>query len=713
MLPDPAEAPAPVLLPAVREDLRLYTGPRHRDGSPSWRILDPVRNQFFEIGWLEFELLARWSDNSDVTSLIEHVSTETPIQPTEEEVKAFIQFLSAGELLVPREREVRGLLRQRWEKSRKSWYSQAFHHYLFFRIPLVRPDKFLEATLPLVEVFYTRFFAVALALLLVVDLYLLMRDWASVTRSAAEFFSLKHVIPYALAATLSKMVHELGHAYTSKRYGVRVPAMGLAFLVMWPYLYTDTAETWKLSDRGKQLAIASAGMAAELGLAIVATFVWCISPDGAGRDFLFVLASSTWVMTLAINASPFMRFDGYFLLSDWLDFPNLHERGSACAKWWIRSRFFGLDQARPEPTLNTRQRGWLIAFAMTTWVYRFMVFLGIALLVYHFVVKVVGIFLMILEVVYFILKPVVSEVAYLWGRRAGIRIAWRPVLTVILLAMFIVYLVPIAHVVTAPALLRAETEIAVYPPFAARVSSVEVQVGQQVQENTILARLEAPELGVRWRQAEVSIDSVRAELQRTPASLRQQERRAVLEEQLAGALAEQQAVREEAARLEIRAGGAGEVRDMAVDLEPGRWVNPRKLLMRVVSTGRPLIEAYVDEAQVSAIQKGQAVRFYPFIPGMANIRGTVVSVDQTPSREVRRALLASVHGGDIAAVVEKQTGALTAYESVFRVQIRPDSDIGPVASLVRGTVKVDQDLALITQNFLSRLLSIVVRESGF
>ena len=188
MLPDPTDAPAPVLLPAIREDLRLYTGPRHRDGSPSWRILDPVRNQFFEIGWLEFELLARWSENQDAASLIEHVGRETPIQPTEEEVKTFVQFLSSSELLVPREREVRGLLRERWSKSRKTWYSQVFHHYLFFRVPLVRPDKFLEATLPVVEIFFSRFFAVALLLLLAVDLYLLMRDWSSVTRSAAEFF---------------------------------------------------------------------------------------------------------------------------------------------------------------------------------------------------------------------------------------------------------------------------------------------------------------------------------------------------------------------------------------------------------------------------------------------------------------------------------------------------------------------------------------------
>src|SRR5262249_6975790 len=161
----------------------------------------------------------------------------------------------------------------------------------------------------------------------------------------------------------------LGHAYTAKRYGVRVPAMGLAFLVMWPYLYTDTAETWELSNNRKQFAIAAAGMAAEFTLAGFATLFWALAPEGGVKTVLFVLATSTWIMTLAINASPFMRFDGYFLLSDALDFPNLHERAGVCARWWLRTTFFQLPLAMPEPSLDRRQVRWLVAFALVTWLY--------------------------------------------------------------------------------------------------------------------------------------------------------------------------------------------------------------------------------------------------------------------------------------------------------------------------------------------------------
>src|SRR5258706_1704037 len=100
---------------------------------------------------------------------------------------------------------------------------------------------------------------------------------------------------YAVAVRSAKIVHEHGHAYAAKRYGVRVPTMGVASLVLWPYLYTDTSETWKLADRRKQLVIASAGMGAELTLAVIATLLCALSPVGDVRIVFFVLASPSWV----------------------------------------------------------------------------------------------------------------------------------------------------------------------------------------------------------------------------------------------------------------------------------------------------------------------------------------------------------------------------------------------------------------------------------
>src|SRR3954471_12920638 len=136
----------PVPLPPLREDLRLYPGPTARDGSPTWRILDPIRNSFFEIGWLEFEMLARWSEARDVKVLAERVTAETPLKPSAEEVADLIEFLAGNQLLAPGSALAKAKLTQRLDGAKQSWVMQLLHHYLFFRIPLWRPDAFLART---------------------------------------------------------------------------------------------------------------------------------------------------------------------------------------------------------------------------------------------------------------------------------------------------------------------------------------------------------------------------------------------------------------------------------------------------------------------------------------------------------------------------------------------------------------------------------------
>jgi putative peptide zinc metalloprotease protein len=700
-----------LVLPPVREDLRLYPGPAQRDGSPTWRVLDPVRNSFYEIGWLEFELLSRWREHSDGAALAAKVGAETPIKPSLDEVREMVNFLTVNQLLAPRSKEAREALGRRVRDSKQPWYTELFHHYLFFRIPLFRPDQFLARTVGLIDVFFTRGFVLLVLVLLGVDLYLVSREWYSVTEAAARMFTPSAFLYYAIAVTFSKIIHELAHAYAARRYGVRVPTIGVAFLVMWPYLYTDTGETWKLGDRRKQLVIACAGMGSELVLAVFSTLLWSLSPEGGAKNVFFVLASTTWVMTLAINASPFMRFDGYFVLSDLLDFPNLHERGGACAKWWLRRTFFGLDEPMPEPGLLPRQRAGLIAFAYITWAYRLTVFLGIAVLVYHFFIKLLGIVMFALELFWFIFRPVWNEAKYLWRARTAIRMPWRPAVAVLAVAGVLVWVIPVSHEVTAPAILRAQHENAIYAPFPARVAAVQVAELQKVAAGAALIRLEALDLGVRDKKADISVASARAELARMPANIQLQENYQVLQQRLAQAQAEKQAVAEEFARQQLRSAQEGTIRDVAPDLVVGRWVSPHQLLMRVISQSEPVIEAYVNEQQVAAISPGQTVRFFPRLPDRPVLEGEVLAVDRAPQKELQRPMLASIYGGDIV-VKQGQRGALVAQDAVYRVVVKPLGGVEKADAVILGRVRIETGLRFLAENFAYRVISVFIRESG-
>jgi putative peptide zinc metalloprotease protein len=346
-----------------------------------------------------------------------------------------------------------------------------------------------------------------------------------------------------------------------------------------------------------------------------------------------------------------------------------------------------------------------------TWAYRLTVFLGIALLVYHIAFKLLGIILMLVELVWFVARPVWQEAAYVWKARKDVRMAWRPAIALLAIVTAFVWLIPVSYEVSAPAILRAQDEHAVYAPFAARVTAVRVSDRQAVAAQAELLVLEGLDLDVRDKKADISIASAQAELARMPASLRLQENYGVLQERLAQAMAEKQAVREEFGRQQLRAAQAGVVRDLAPDLVAGRWVSPRQLLMRVVSTDTVLIEAYVGERQVAAVVPGQTVRFFPHLPDRPVLSGEVVAVDKSPQKQLARPLLASLHGGEIV-VKQDQHGSLVAQDAVFRVIVKPLGAFPKADAVIHGNVRIETGLRFIVENFVYRILSVLIRESG-
>jgi putative peptide zinc metalloprotease protein len=443
---------------------------------------------------------------------------------------------------------------------------------------------------------------------------------------------------------------------------------------------------------------------------VFATLLWTIWPDGVMRQIFFILATTTWVMTLAINASPFMRFDGYFLLSDMLDFPNLHERSGACARWWVRRRFFGLQEPVPEPTFTAPQRRGLVGFALFVWIYRLTVFLGIALLVYHAFYKPLGVVLFILEIGFFIVRPVWMETRYLLTKIGLMRLAWDAFVVLFLVLGLLVWLIPVTSEVTAPAVMIAEREQAVFAPMPGQVREVLVKGGQRVAAGDPLMTLDSPELELRAYNASVELASARAEYLRGVATTRQEERTRVLIEQVNEALAEERAVEEERERLVLRATTAGVIRDLKAELTVGRWVNPRDLMMRIVTQDNAAVEAYVTDSQIGALQIGQPVKFIPDVPGMASIQGTVAAIDKTGTKQLQRQLLAAPHGGAVASVIDKK-GQIVAKDAAYRVLITP-SQRTSLDFVTRGTVRIETDLTVVAENFIYKALSILIRESG-
>jgi putative peptide zinc metalloprotease protein len=698
------------LLP-LREELTLHPGPQARDGTPTWTLQDPATNRFYRIGWLEFEILARW-DLADIDAIAESIREQTPIPVTSQQVEAFARFLLVGNLVQVRgEPGMERLLRQA-AAQRKGPAKWLLKHYLFFRIPLVKPDRFLAATLPYVAWMFSRGFLMLVLTCALAGGYLVLRRWDGFVNSFLHFFSLEGAVLFGASMFTAKLLHELGHAYTARRFGCRVPTMGMAFLVMWPVLYTDTSDAWRLTSKRRRLAIGAAGMAAELALAAFATVAWSFLPDGPLRSAAFLLASSTWILTLLINLNPFMRFDGYFLLSVLLEVANLQDRAFALARWRLREILFGFGDPPPEH-FPPRLHRILLIYAYGTWIYRFFLFFGIALLVYHMFFKVLGIFLMLVEVGWFIARPILHELGDWAKRRDAVRINGHSLATLAGLGGLIaLILIPWHNAVPASAILRAEQQTQIFVPFGAQLQEVRVKPGDRVAAGAVLFRFGSPDLHFDLAQAERRIEVLRWQTQFQGFSRDLLERNQVAWRELESAMTEAAGFRTEQARLDVTAPFAGTIVEIADPLAPGEWLKQNSPLAMLIDPASSLIEAYVDESDLRRVRVGTAGTFHPDDMDLPSIPGTVIAVDDASTRVLPEPYVASTHGGDVATRVGHD-GVLVPETPVYRILLRPHHPLPAPALITRGWVRLQAD----QESFVVRLwriaLGVLVRESGF
>ena len=697
-------------LPALRPDLHLSPGAPGLDGSPQWTLADPLRGRYFKLGAPAMRLLRHWM-LGDAQRVLDAANTEPGVPLTSASVEELLRFLRGHDLVSALDAEQRASYREKAAAQRQGIWTQILHKYLFFRVPLWRPDAFLNRTWPWLERHGPGLLRYGLPTVLLLGLFLVMRDWERFLATFPHLLSLGGMAAFALALGFAKLCHEFGHAYMAKRAGCRVPSMGVAFMVLLPMLYTDVSDGWRVRDRRTRLLIGAGGMLAELLLACIALLAWSLLPEGAGRTAAFMLASATWITTLAINVNPLMRFDGYFLLSDLWGVDNLQGRGFALARWHLREKLFGYGEPVPEhwsPTLRRR----LLCWSYASWIWRAALFFGIALAVYHLFFKVLGIFLMIVELAWFIALPIWREWQHWWKHRdkAQPRKVWALGAGLALLLALLV--VPWRSGVEAPAMLEAARVSALHAPAAARIAAVRVRDGEQVTQGQVLVELESPDLEARMTISRRDIEILQLQLRRQSVRSETAADSGILEQRLAEAVAEYRGWAAQRERLVMRAPHAGIVRDVADNLAPGRWVSSELPLARIAAGGLRL-RGYLAEAELWRVAPGTSGQFIADDPMLGALPVTLAAVDANGVAAIDQEALISEHKGPIAIRrdEEKRAQPLQAhYGAQFELETQVPIS---VSHPVRGVVVLEGQGESMLSAAWRRMAAIGVRESGF
>lgn len=700
----------------LRQDLSLERAEGGPAGDAAWIIVDALQHRYIKIDEGAYGLLSHWRAGAAYGELILEVETALGLRVTAQEISDFIRFLEANNLTVePAKggwRHYAGVTAQH-KHGLLMWL---IHNYLFIKIPLFRPEPLLQRLMPYTGIFYTRQFFAAVAVIGLMGLFLLSRQWTVFQNTFQHFFSWQGAGIYALALMIIKSAHELGHAFTARRYGCRVPSMGVCFLVMFPVLYTDVTDAWRIKDRKARVAIGSAGMIVEVSLACLATFLWAFLPEGVARSLAFSIATVGWILSLSINLNPLMRFDGYYLLSDTLGVDNLQSRAFAFGQWRLRELLFGLGAPPPE-NLPRATAKTLIAYAWIIWVYRLVVFTGIALLVYHIAFKLLGIVLFLIEIIYFIARPAASECIRWWNNRTEIKAARRSRISLaIAVSIVVLFFSPWAATIRVPAILEAGSLARVFPQKAGIVERVAVKPGDRVESGSVLFVLSSAELNYQILIARKKLNLVKMRLARRSADDVERSNSLSLEQELQSVAAELDGLEREKQQLIIRSPIQGVVAEINPGAHEGRALARTEPLALIRGFDGHVARGYIAARDIERVTAGAGGTFLPEQYGAPRIGVKIESIGQSGASNIEIAELASVYGGAIAVrphAGESGHKRLVPVEAAYLITMKAQSGDIPQTSSLRGSVEISGRAESLAWRAWLQTVAVLVRESGF
>ena len=700
-----------MIIPHLRQDLEIFRGNSREDGSPAWLLYDAIRNKYFTLGITAFRLIKNWRGGEDLEQFEKKINSNG-IETNIDEIKSFVNFLQLNNLIIQPIGQGVTLLSQQKNSLKKHWLLNLIHSYLFFKIPLFKPDEFLNKSISTVKKLGSKNFRNLIYFFGFIGVFLVIQQYESFAKTFMYFFTFDGLLLYLVTLIFVKCLHELGHAFVAKHYGCRVSAIGIAFLVFFPFLYTDTTDAWRLRNHKERLLINFAGILTELHLALIATFAWAILPDGGLKSVAFFIATTSWISSLVINVSPFMRFDGYYVFSDWLKAENLQPRSFALARWQVRETLFGLNHSPPEE-LNPARRWLFITYAWSTWVYRFFLFIGIALLVYHFAFKVLGIILFVIEIYWFIMAPIFKEMKQWFVLKQDIKLNKKTIrLFIILISLSLLLFAPWKSSMKIPAVYISEQYSKIYSPYPAQIKKILVKNDDQVKKGQSLIEFYSPNLDDQINSTKRKLDLIKTKINRLSDSAGNMDQYITYQQRLISAKSELSGLLKIQNKMILKSPIDGSIKDLE-NLSNGIWVNNKNELFGIVKYGTGQVKGFIKENQIDRFKLNNTAVFIPNDGMHEKINLISKSLDYSAISALPYLSLSSTYNGPIAVRLDTDTEyenrPETAYYSAdFKIMSKTNIEFE-----LPGYVYIDGYRYSPFIKFFKNTFSLLIRESGF
>ncbi|MEG3639870.1 hypothetical protein [Magnetococcus sp. PR-3] len=657
------------LRPTVQVSKRQFRG------EPWYLVQDPFSSQFFRLRPKAYAFIRDLTLKQTVEETWRTALERDPDgTPGQEEALQLLTQLNQANLLYFDSTADSDHLYERQAQYRARMLKGKIMGFLFMRLPLWDPDLFLNQLQPLIHALFSRMGALIWVLVMGLALNTAFVHQQALLAQAQGVLAPDNLILLYLTLAGVKTLHEMGHAMACKRFGGEVHTMGVILLLFTPMPYMDATDSWRFDNRWHRVLVGSAGMLVELFIAALATLLWASSAPGVIHSLAYNIMFIASVSTLIFNANPLLRFDGYFILSDLVDVPNLFAKARSYLIYLIE-RYILLLPNRENPSQNRRGAAGLFSYGVLSMIYRLIVFGGIILFVSDSYML-FGILMALFLFGTWIWGLLSKFVRYLWngaslhGYRFRAFVILGLMLTVSSLALGTL---PAPHELRLPGITQALDYTPVVSQSEGQLVAIHPTPGRHVDVGAPILRLENKDQALQLESAQGQWEQVTA-LEKRAGGVAQADLQPVLQRKaVLKAMIEHLQARH--AALELTAPEQGRWLPAAELESLGNWVPRGMEVGRLLQSDRYRFTAVLNQEEASLLFAQTPTAITVRLHGREAQQLQTVNMQIIPYQreELPSAALGWLGGGDIAISMDDQAG-LKSSEPFFLLQADLDPE---------------------------------------
>ena len=708
----------------VRRRPDLVANRQRYQGSGYWVVKEPVGLQYFRFHDEEYYILNMLDGHVSLQQIKDGFEQRfAPQKITFGDLQQFIGMLHRSGLVISNSPGQGKALRERGRKKKQKETIGKFTNIFALRYRGFDPERLLNGLLPWFGwmftipalIFFTALFAAAS--LLLASQY---ETVYSRLPTFQQFFAADRWLILAATMAIVKVLHEFGHGLSCKKFGGECHEIGFMLLVFTPCLYCNVSDSWMLPNKWKRVWIGAAGIYVEIILASIAAFVWWFTEQGTTiNDLCLNMMFLNAVSTILVNGNPLLRFDGYYILMDTLEIPNLRQKATQVLTRWFQSTCLGLE-LQDDPFLPTRGRFLFALYTIASVIYRWVVVFSICWFVIKVLepygLEVIGRMVAVAGFAGLIAQPIIKTWKFCRtpGRLSKVkRTPFLITVGVVATALALVCCVPLPHHIDCAFEVRPSEAGVVYAGVPGQIVTT-VQPGDEVRADEVIAQLENPDLEIRMAELLGEETVAKAQLRnlqrrsRHDAVLKAQlETQRKLIASIQSMIAETET---EIDRLTVRAKRAGFVippphRD-APDSQDGRlpgWtgspldarnvgatLTADDVICEIGTKGACEAVLIIEQGDVQLVREGQAVDLKLDARRLHYFSGVITEKSNEPI-EATSMSLSSQTGGDLQTEIDPTTGQVKPRNVSYQARVPIDPLQITVRPGYRGCAKIHVD----------------------